>query len=93
MASLATKVFPLATATKRAADLEPLTKIALFCGVGLLISISMILVYMHILPTDPSIGPVTTLSLKDIQANVDVNKLPNLEFEDRSLEFLTPARR
>ena len=93
MASLATKVFPLVTATKRAVDLEPLTKIALFCGVGLLISISMVLVFMSILPTEGSIGPVTTLSVEDVQANVDVNKLPYTEFEDRSVIFSTPTTR
>ena len=55
MASLAAKFFPLATATKKVADFEPLAKIALFCAAGLLISISVVLMYMRILPTEPSI--------------------------------------
>ncbi len=93
MASLAAKFFPLATATKRVADFQPLAKIALFCAAGLLISIAVVLVYMRFLPTERPIGQAATLSLQDVQANVDVSKLPNLKFEDRSLIFSTPARR
>jgi hypothetical protein len=77
--------------TKKVADFEPLAKIALFCAAGLLISISVVLMYMRVLPAEASI-PQVSLSLQDIQAKVDVKKLPNLEFEDQSLIFSAPAR-
>jgi hypothetical protein len=90
-ASLAERFLPVAT--RRVADFEPLATIALFCGIGLLVSILTLLMYMHTSPAQQTIGPAVTLSLEEVQANVDVNRLPNLEFEDQSLIFSTPKRR
>jgi hypothetical protein len=75
---------------------DGLTFAGIFSGIGLLISLIMFL--DQILPelrshalTDRSI--VSTMSLDEISAKVDVNKLPDLEFEDMSLVFSTPAKR
>ena len=94
MAGLAVRFFPSATA-KRVADFEPLVTIGLFCGLGLLISISTIVVqqYVHAKPIHESIAPKSIMLLEDVQAKVDVNKLANLEFEDQSFVFSTPVKR
>ena len=45
----------------------------------------------HTSPTRRS-GAASTISLDDLQAKADKNRLPALEIEDRSLIFSTPAQ-
>lgn len=44
-------------------------------------------------PTDKSIVSTSKMPLEEMSAKVDVRKLPNLEIEDQSLVFSTPAKR
>lgn len=46
----------------------------------------------HTSPGDKSVVSTSKMSLEELSAKVDVNKLPHLETEDQSMVFSTPAK-
>ena len=86
-------LFPRAIAHKLG-EFQPVVAIALFFGVGLLISILAVTLdqYLRTSAIHTAVALKTRTVLEEVQATVDVNKLTNLEFEDQSFVFSTPTK-
>jgi hypothetical protein len=76
-------------------DLEAAMKRIVISSVAVvaMLAAAATLLQSHPSPTDKPNTSTNKISLEEMSAKVDANKLPNLEIEDQSVVFSTQAKR